>query len=129
MRRHWPNGRVPYYLDTGFSDTERERIAEAIAFFERNTCIRWVRKQDNEKDWVWFTRRQNGCFSMGIGKISGKNQVNLGTGCFTLATVIHEMMHRIGFIHEQSRPDRDQYIYIFHQNIQPGIEFILFLKI
>jgi hypothetical protein len=44
-----------------------------------------------------------------------------------VATVIHEMMHQIGFIHEQSRPDRDRYVHIFHQNIQPSIEYTFFL--
>jgi hypothetical protein len=113
-------------LDTGFSDQERKLIAAGIAFFERNTCIRWVRKQDNEVNWVRFTRTKGGCFSLGIGKDKGANQINLGNGCFSLATVIHEMMHRIGFIHEQSRPDRDQYIHVFYQNIWPGIQYMFF---
>jgi hypothetical protein len=125
MKLHWPNGRVPYYLDTGFSNNERKLIAEGIAFFKRKTCIRWVRKQDNEKDWVWITRKQSGCFS-GLGKNRGKNQINLGNGCFSLAIVIHEMMHRIGFIHEHSRPDRDRYVHVFYQNIEPSIEYMFF---
>jgi hypothetical protein len=128
MGKHWPNGRVPYYLDTGFSDEKRKIIAAAIAFFERNTCIRWVRKQDNEQSWVWIIRKEAGCFNWAIGKENGENQINLGDECFSLATVIHEMMHQIGFIHEQSRPDRDQYVNIFYQNIDRSIECV-FLKV
>ncbi len=116
--RHWPNGRVPYYLESGFDDNERQQIAKAIVFFEKNTCIRWVSKQNNERSWVLFTRKPNGCYS-GVGKENGENKLNLGFGCFQLVVVIHEMLHRIGFIHEQSRPDRDEYVDIFYQNISP----------
>ncbi len=120
-RLHWLDGRVPYQLESGFSDTERGKITSAILFFERNTCIRWVGKQNNDSDWVVITRSENGCFS-GVGFIDDDSEgpiqrLNLGEGCFSLVTIIHQMMHRIGFIHEQSRPDRDQYVEIIEENI------------
>ena len=31
--------------------------------------------------------------------------------------------HFVGFYHEQSRPDRDMNVRIFHQNIRKGIYF------
>ena len=30
-------------------------------------------------------------------------------------------MHVIGFEHEHQRPDRDQYVTIYNDNVQPGI--------
>lgn len=58
----------------------------------------------------------------------GKGQdVSIGAGCDTKAIVEHELLHALGFYHEQSRSDRDDYVKIWWDQIEEG-EADLFLK-
>ena len=43
--------------------------------------------------------------------------------CVYLPIVIHELGHAVGFWHEQSRPDRDDYVDVLYENIINGAGF------
>lgn len=58
----------------------------------------------------------------------GKQYLILGDGCLAVGIVIHELLHAIGFWHEQSRYDRDNYVRIMWENIEDG-EHGNFLKV
>eukprot|EP00058_Branchiostoma_floridae_P026505 XP_002611996.1 hypothetical protein BRAFLDRAFT_86955 [Branchiostoma floridae] len=51
----------------------------------------------------------------------GEQEVSFGEGCFYKGVMMHELMHVIGFWHEQSRSDRDDWVVIQWENIQDGM--------
>ena len=62
------------------------------------------------------------------GRIGGNQKLSLDSECFTPSLVKHELIHAIGFWHEQSRTDRDDYVTINTTNIIDGIYIHLFFK-
>ena len=46
-------------------------------------------------------------------------------GCMYKGTIVHEYLHALGFQHEQARPDRDNYLKVYYQNIEDGEIFQL----
>lgn len=48
-------------------------------------------------------------------------EVSLGAGCISKGIVLHEILHFLGFYHEHTRYDRDEYIKVNWKNIKTGI--------
>lgn len=66
------------------------------------------------------------CWSY-VGDDGVGQDVSIGAGCDTKAVVEHELLHALGFYHEQSRSDRDDYVKIWWDQIEEG-EVDLFCK-
>lgn len=74
---------------------------------------------------LWISHELR-CWSYVGGDGKGQD-VSIGAGCDTKAVVEHELLHALGFYHEQSRSDRDDYVKIWWDQIEEG-EIDLFWK-
>lgn len=97
-------------------------IEDAFNEYHSKTCVRFKPRM-GEKDYISIESSQSGCWSS-VGRIGGKQEVNLQMpGCTTkVGTIVHELMHALGFLHEQNRSERDNWVTIMTQNIQRGTE-------
>ena len=54
--------------------------------------------------------------------MGGKQDIIIAeSGCEFKGKILHEMMHALGFYHEQSRQDRDSYVNYYSENVQSGM--------
>eukprot|EP00112_Aurelia_sp_Birch-Aquarium-sp1_P005424 Seg1616.5 transcript_id=Seg1616.5/GoldUCD/mRNA.D3Y31 product="MAM and LDL-receptor class A domain-containing protein 2" protein_id=Seg1616.5/GoldUCD/D3Y31 len=121
----WPGGIIPYSFHYTINNNYYARVAiqQAIADFHARTCIRFVPRTWQHRNSIIFygPGYYSGCWSyVGRQTYSTQQIISIGYGCTSKAIVIHEILHALGFYHEQSRPDRDRYVRVLYQNIANG---------
>ncbi len=117
--RKWPNGRVPVAFASNLGPKAVEAINYALNHWNTNTNVQFVARS-NERDYI-VVQGGNSCSAM-IGRQGGAQYVTLAEGC-GYGGAIHELGHALGFYHEQTRQDRDNYVTIYWNNIQRGMEY------
>jgi len=122
--RHWDTRvgnrvKVPIFLTGAITGNGRKMnaIRQAIAEYSAKTCIDFeVKAAAPQEHHIEFISA-GGCYSL-LGKSGrGKQPISIGNGCGTKGIVEHELMHALGFFHEQARPDRDRYIILQLNNL------------
>ncbi|XP_064182281.1 hatching enzyme 1.2-like isoform X5 [Anguilla rostrata] len=108
---------VPYTVSNEFPYYQKKRIENAMRTFNTETCIRFV-PRSSQRDFISIESR-DGCYSY-LGRTGGKQVVSLARyGCVYHGIIQHELNHALGFYHEHTRSDRDEYVRINWENVAP----------
>ncbi|XP_062556029.1 zinc metalloproteinase nas-14-like [Armigeres subalbatus] len=109
----WPDAVVPYEIIGTFTSSELTNIQWTINHYAENTCVRFV-PRTTEEYYIRINNSATGCWSyVGRHLNNDYNLVNLqNPSCMETGTVTHEFMHALGFYHEFTRPDRDDWVSI-----------------
>ncbi|KAM7407562.1 hypothetical protein PAMA_003334 [Pampus argenteus] len=106
---------IAYRMSPEYSEMETNLIKKGMENIEKGTCVRFV-PRTHQQDYIDI-QQKSGCWSY-LGVRGGRQTMSLeGPNCFSTGVISHEFMHALGFVHEQSRFDRDNYVTIMWPNI------------
>ena len=114
----WENNIIPFVFSNNTDLTMKEAMWEAMDEVIRRTGVMFVERSD-EPDYL-FIQDADGNSSF-VGRIGGPQDVNIFNWNFEFI-MVHELMHAIGIWHEQSASDRDNFVTVHYDYIQPGRE-------
>ncbi|GAV04358.1 hypothetical protein RvY_14646 [Ramazzottius varieornatus] len=119
--KKWTKGIIPYTIDPYYSASQRKIIYAAIDEIQGKTCVNFV-ERSSETDYVRIMPGE-GCSSY-VGRRGGQQVVTLDPWrCLTeVGVVSHELLHVLGFYHEHTRLDRDEFIDVLWNNMENGRE-------
>jgi len=110
--RLWEEREIPYGIATTLPNPGR--ITDAITYLTKATNLVFVPLTD-QHDGIVFEPGTENCLSA-LGKTGGRQPIRLSANCGR-TEILHEILHALGFVHEHSRPDRDQYVEVLWKNV------------
>lgn len=117
-RHEWPNHTVYYSFEPGFEFVQE--AYEAMTTYHLFTNIIFLPATEIQANKVrFFHGNEPGAYSF-VGMQGGVQDIKIGREYWFNAkgTIMHELGHAIGLIHEQSKADRDNYINVNYNNIK-----------
>uniref|UniRef100_A0A182JSL0 Metalloendopeptidase n=1 Tax=Anopheles christyi TaxID=43041 RepID=A0A182JSL0_9DIPT len=102
------------------NNSEQSTIIRAMDLLTTVSCIRFKQKT-SEIHFLAITNKLGiGCWADTGRKAGGPTYMNLSQKCTKRpGTILHELLHVLGFLHQDTRHDRDQYLCVQYDNIQP----------
>ncbi|XP_059837814.1 meprin A subunit alpha-like [Hypanus sabinus] len=110
---------IPYILTDSLELNAKGVILHAFEQYRLKSCVDF-KPYEGETTFLSF-KKLDGCWSY-VGDNHNGQELSIGERCDTKAIVEHEILHALGFYHEQSRTDRDDYVNIWWDEIIPGKE-------
>lgn len=118
----WPNGILPLSFHERVSLGQRSRMLSVCRAWEGGTGVRCVERTTEARYVIVTVDDEKGC-SAHVGRQRRDNgTLNLAADCWWDETILHELGHAFGLVHEHQRADRDSYITIDLGNVIEGHE-------
>jgi hypothetical protein len=118
----WNSSILYYVVDADLPLKTKKIVTRAIDEYRLYTNITLTEYEGNMEDttfsYVLITSDLTDSCGSYIGKQIGWQKLNMGPNC-SKKSGIHEIMHALGWSHEQNRQDRDQHLTINFDNIKP----------
>ncbi len=110
---YWDKPEIPFAIDSNLPSPDRVKMA--MRHIADKTGVRFV-PYDHQPDAIVFQVGSEHCLSV-LGRQGGLQPIKIAADCGWTETV-HEILHSFGFIHEQSRSDRDDFVEVVWDKIE-----------
>lgn len=110
----WKKGIIPFEVSDDCP--HKARLRKAIAHWNSKRVIRLIERKRKEEDYVVFVKNEENYSSSKRGRWGGKQYIYLASEV-SEGTIIHEIGHTVGLVHEHNRSDRDDHIEVLWDNL------------
>ena len=116
---YWPNKTIPYFISPNIPTTQKNNIYQAIEHIENVTYLNFIEQTTAGSNRIIFSPISGDTSFSYVGKQSTRpNSITLSNDADS-GIIIHEILHSLGLFHEHCRTDRDNYITIHYDRIDP----------
>lgn len=120
--RLWPNGIIRYQFASNVSESQRRLFLNSCAGMGEYADVQCLPRRSQDQNYVIVQgTSDNVCGSSYLGVYGGGQPLKIR--CWRSRTIQHELMHAFGMTHEHNRIDRDNYIQVVWNNIDPAIQY------
>ena len=116
----WTSGNVYFMFDSSVTVPEQRVFLSAAGQWSTFVNLHFI-PRTTQANYIVVTNNPNlsGGLSS-VGMIGGPQLIQIGSTSWNEQTLVHEIGHALGLVHEHQRSDRDSYVTINTNNVASG---------
>jgi Astacin (Peptidase family M12A) len=116
---NWAYKTVRWQFDVDVDADLKNKWYAAVEIWKKDAGFKFTELTGTPTgNYILVLQNSNGSASSSfIGRKGGKQTISIDPLVYATGSVVHEIGHAIGLLHEQKRPDRDSYITVNYSNI------------
>ena len=114
----WPNATVFYDIDKSLDQEGKDVVIAAMRYIQDVSCVQFKLKDETTKHHVLIKSGKACSSKVGMRRSRFPQQMIIDGNLCSKGSVIHELLHCLGFLHMHTANNRDDYIKVNWKNIR-----------